>query len=317
MHLKGFVIDDAVLYSGASLNDVYLNRHGRYRLDRYHVIEERQLADSFAGLLLDVIRPNAAVHPLDLEGVPRTVALRTAVAQFRHDLAKARYRFAKGAIRRGEVGIAPLVGLGARGNELNAALLQVVRHARRRLVLFTPYFNLPGPVRRALDAKLREGCELTLVIGDKVANDFYIAPEEPFKAVGALPYLYEGNLRRFCRARQAAIDSGQLNVHLWRDGDNTFHLKGVQADDDCALLTGHNVNPRAWRMDLENGLLIRDPQGKLAAQHRAELERILAKARRLSSYRELEKVEDYPAPVQRLLRRLARSQLDHLVGQVL
>jgi CDP-diacylglycerol--serine O-phosphatidyltransferase len=41
MHLKGFVIDDALLYSGASINDVYLHRFDRYRLDRYHLIENR------------------------------------------------------------------------------------------------------------------------------------------------------------------------------------------------------------------------------------------------------------------------------------
>jgi len=317
MHLKGFIFDDTVLYSGASLNDVYLQRHGRYRLDRYHLLEDRHLADSLAGLLQHDIQPSPAVHPLDLDDVPRTVALRPAVAQLRRDLAKARYRFAGGVIRRGEVGVTPLAGLGPRGNPLNAALLQVVHRARRRLLLYTPYFNLPGSVRRALDAKLKEGCELTVVVGDKVANDFYIPPDEPFKSVGALPYLYEGNLRRFCRARQAAIDRGQLHVHLWRDGDNTFHLKGLQADDDFALLTGHNVNPRAWRMDLENGLLIHDPQGRLAARHRAELERVLAKTRRVASYRELERLEDYPAAVQRLLKRLARSRLDKLVGQVL
>ena len=36
LHVKGFIVDDTVLYSGASLNDIYLARHGRYRLDRYH-----------------------------------------------------------------------------------------------------------------------------------------------------------------------------------------------------------------------------------------------------------------------------------------
>lgn len=43
LHLKGIVIDDTVLYSGASFNDVYLNRHGRYRLDRYHSLKDRDL----------------------------------------------------------------------------------------------------------------------------------------------------------------------------------------------------------------------------------------------------------------------------------
>jgi len=317
MHLKGFVIDDAVLYSGASLNDVYLQRGERYRLDRYHLIQDRHLADSMAGLLLQVLRASPAVHALDTEATPRTASLRGAIAKLRRVLAKARYQLAAGAIRSGEVGITPLVGLGGRGNQLNAILVQLIAHAESDLVLFTPYFNLPGPVRRAVDAKIKAGCRVTIVLGDKVANDFYIPPEEPFKTIGALPYLYEGNLRRFCKTHHAAIAQGRLNVHLWRDGHHTFHLKGLLVDEDYALLTGHNINPRAWRLDLENGLLIHDPQHRLAAQHRAELEGVLARAQRLGHYDALEHIDSYPAPVQRLLKRLARARMDRLVNQLL
>jgi CDP-diacylglycerol---serine O-phosphatidyltransferase len=317
MHLKGFILDDTVLYSGASLNDVYLHRGGRYRLDRYHVLHDRQLADSLAALLQHVILASPAVHALDTGAVPRTASLRADITGLRRALAKARYRLAGGAIRAGEVGITPLLGLGARDNELNAVLLKLIRHAKSHLVLFTPYFNLPGPVRRAVDAKLREGCRVTLVVADKVANDFYIPPDEPFKAIGALPYHYEGNLRRYCKARQDAVDRGLLNVHLWRHEGHTFHLKGVLVDENYALLTGSNINPRAWRMDLENGLLIHDPQGLLLKQHRAELERVLAHARRLEHSKSLQAFEDYPAPVRRLLRRLAQARLDRLMNQVL
>ena len=317
MHLKGFIIDDTVLYSGASINDVYLHRHRRYRLDRYYLVHDRHLADSMAGLLLNVVRPSPAVHALDADALPTTASLRASIVRLRRQLAKARYHMAEGGIRTGEVGITPLLGLGGGGNELNAVLLQLVRQAAERLVLFTPYFNLPGPIRRAIALKIKEGRSVTIVLGDKVANDFYIPPEEPFKAIGALPYLYEGNLRRFCRTYQAAIDQGRLNVHLWRHDHHSFHLKGLLVDDDYALLTGHNINPRAWRLDLENGLLIHDPQRTLKEQHRAELERVLTHAPRLNHYRSLEEIESYPAPVQRLLKRLARARMDRLVNQVL
>jgi len=317
LHLKGFVFDDTVLYSGASLNDVYLHRHDRYRLDRYHLLRDRHLADSLAGLLLHVVRPSPAVHALDTGTAPRTASLRPAIARFRRDVAKARYHMAEGTIREGEVGVTPLLGLGARDNELNAVVLDLIRHAKRHLVVFTPYFNLPGPVRRGIDAKLREGCKVTIVAGDKVANDFYIPPEEPFKSIGAVPYLYEGNLRRFCRARQGAIDRGLLNLHLWRHGNHSFHLKGLMVDEDYSLLTGHNINPRAWRMDLENGLLIHDPHGLLAAQNREELARVMAHAPRLDHYKSIETVESYPAPARRLLKRLAHARVDRLVNQVL
>ena len=317
MHLKGFIVDDAVLYSGASLNDVYLHRGDRYRLDRYHVLQDRHLADSLASLLLHVVRPSPAVHPLDTAVVPTGASLRRAILAFRRVLARTRYPLAGGTIRAGEVGVTPLLGLGARDNALNAAILELIGQAKRHLVLFTPYFNLPGPVRKAIDARLREGCHVTIVVGDKIANDFFIPPDEPFTAIGALPYLYECNLRRYCKARQGAIDRGLLDVHLWRHENHTYHLKGLLADENLALLTGSNVNPRAWRMDLENGLLVRDPHGLLVRQHRAELERILAHTRRIAHSSQLEDVASYPAPVRRLITRLARTRLDRLMNQVL
>ena len=317
MHLKGFVIDDAVLYSGASINDVYLHRHQRYRLDRYHLIDSRPLADSMADLATEVLRPNAAVGALDGAARPKTAVLRSAIGNFRRLLANSSYRLLSGVIREGQVGITPLLGFGMRGNQLNAVILQLIRHAERRLVLFTPYFNLPGPVRRALEDRLQQGCRITIVVGDKTANDFYIPPDEPFTTIGALPYLYEGNLRRFCKMHQEAVDQGLLNLHLWRHEKHSFHLKGLLVDDDYALLTGSNINPRAWRLDLENALLIHDPQSRLVVQHWEELERILAHTRRLDHHRALDAVDTYPLPVQRLLKRLARTRADRLVNQVL
>ena len=317
LHLKGFVIDDAVLYSGASLNDVYLHRHQRYRLDRYHLIRSRKLADAMSVVLDRTLRHSSAVHLLNTPSAPKTAEIRAEIVRFRRELTHTRYRFAGDRIRQGEIGVTPLFGLGIRDNHLNRTIVELIRQASTRIVLFTPYFNLPGPVRRVLDARLRAGCHITIVLGDKTANDFFIPPDEPFKTIGALPYLYEANLRRFCKARQKLIDSGRLNVHLWRHDDNTFHLKGLLVDDRYALLTGNNINPRAWRLDLENGLLIHDPQKLLLDKHLAELDRILAHTQRLSSHEALEPPESYPHPVQRLMRRLAHTRMDRLVNHML
>ena len=183
--------------------------------------------------------------------------------------------------------------------------------------MFTPYFNLPGPIRRAVNARISAGCTVSIILGDKTANDFFIPPDEPFKTIGALPYLYEANLRRYCKAHQTDIDSGRLNVHIWRDADNTFHLKGLLVDDDYALLTGNNLNPRAWRLDLENGLLIHDPEKLLLARHEAELAAIMAHTERLAHFTAIDTVDSYPAPVQRLIKRLTRVRAIRLVNQVL
>jgi CDP-diacylglycerol--serine O-phosphatidyltransferase len=317
MHLKGFVIDDALLYSGASINDVYLQRFDRYRLDRYHLIENRALADSIAGLMTRILQTNSAVRRLDVEPQAKTGSLRGAIVGLRRVLAKSRYAITAGSVGNGEVGITPLLGFGHRDNQLNAVILQLIKRTERRLVVFTPYFNLPGPIRRALEGRLRRRCRVTIIVGDKTANDFYISPEDPFKTIGALPYLYESNLRRFCKTHQGDIDEGLLDVHLWSHERHSFHLKGLLSDDDYALLTGSNLNPRAWRLDLENGLLIHDPQGGLHGQHQAELGRILARTRRLDHHTALDDTGTYPVPVQRILKRLARTRADRLLNQVL
>ena len=317
LHLKGFVIDDNVLYSGASLNDVYLARHGRYRLDRYHLFRDAKLADAMAGFVERQFVASPAVCRLNSGDVPTTKALQPAIRDLRQSLHQAAYAVPDDSLGDGKVAVTPLLGFGRTDNALNDTLLAVLRGARERVILLTPYFNLPRPVRAVLGQLLRRGCEIHLMVGDKTANDFYIPPEQPFKTIGLLPYLYENNLRRFARAHRRQIDSGQLNIHLWRHGDNSYHLKGLFVDDDVAVLTGNNLNPRAWALDLENGLLLRDPQRLLHDRHQAEWAALKKHATRLADYHALESPRQYPAVVRKLLRRLNRTRLDRLVNRLL
>jgi CDP-diacylglycerol--serine O-phosphatidyltransferase len=184
-------------------------------------------------------------------------------------------------------------------------------------VLFTPYFNLPRPVRTVLGNLLRRGCVIDIMVGDKTANDFYIPPQEPFRKIGLLPYLYESNLRRFARTHHKHIARRQLNLWLWRDGDNSYHLKGLLIDDEVALITGNNLNPRAWALDLENGLLLRDPSCQLTAQHEAEWATLRRHATRLDDYHALDNPRRYPSEVRKLLRQLSRVRLDRLLNRLL
>jgi CDP-diacylglycerol--serine O-phosphatidyltransferase len=317
LHLKGFVFDDTVLYSGASLNDVYLAMHGRYRLDRCHRIRDAALADSMAAFALRRFRDSEAVRRLDLPDPPPTRALLPAIRSFRQQLQQADYAAPVAAPAEGTAAVVPLCGFGRTDNVLNDAMLAMLRGARRRIVLLTPYFNLPRPVRAAIGQALRRGCRVEIMVGDKTANDFYIPPGQPFRTIGLLPYLYENNLRRFARAHARQIASGQLNLWLWCDGGNSYHLKGLFADDDCAMLTGHNLNPRAWALDLENGLLLRDPARRLHAMHEAEWAALRRHATRLADYHALESQRHYPPEVRRLLRRLSRVRLDRLVNRLL
>ena len=317
LHLKGIVVDDAVLYSGASFNDIYLGCGGRYRLDRYHLFAHQGLADAMAGFVQRYLAQSDAVQALNVVDVPPTRELQSAIRGLRQSLQQASYDIASGQRERGQVAVTPLLGFGRSDNTLNDVLLALLRGADERVVLLTPYFNMPRPVRMAIGQLLRRGCQIDIMVGDKTASDFYIPPGQPFKTVGLLPYLYESNLRRFARSHRRHIASGQLNLWLWRHGDNSYHLKGLFIDDDVSLLTGHNLNPRAWALDLENALLLRDPECLLAERNAAEWDALKEHATRLSDYRSLESPRDYPAVVRKNFKRLKRTRLDRVVNRIL
>jgi CDP-diacylglycerol--serine O-phosphatidyltransferase len=316
LHLKGFVIDDCVVYSGASLNNVYLHKFDKYRFDRYHVIENRELADSMQHLVKHGLIESKAVHRLDLPNLPTTRSLRNDIGDLRSRLKYAAYDTSAGSTAHTGLSVSPLLGVG-KNNPLNRVIVELIASAQQQLTICTPYFNLPLPIIREVNRALARGVKIDIVVGDKTANDFYIPPSEPFKVIAALPYLYEISLRRFAKRHQRNIDSGQLNLHLWRDGDNSYHLKGMWVDQRYTLLTGNNLNPRAFRLDLENALLIDDPQGEWLAPRAKEQAEIFRNTTRIASFQSLETLPEYPAGVAKFLKRVSRVRIERLLYRIL
>ncbi|OAN16359.1 phosphatidylserine synthase [Photobacterium jeanii] len=317
LHLKGFVIDNSVIYSGASLNDIYLAQHDRYRYDRYHVLRNQNLADSMAKFITDVLVDSDAVNCLNQKDRPETKNLKGAIRQLRSSLQRASYDFNSEAIADDQVGLTPLVGLGKRKNKLNRHICTLIASAQTELTICTPYFNFPRTISREVRRAIRRGVKVTIVVGDKTANDFYIPPSEPFKTIAGLPYLYEVNLRTFAKQNEGAIAQRQLSIHLWKHNDNSFHLKGIWVDKKFMLITGNNLNPRAWKLDLENAILVHDRNQLLAEQKQQELDMILNHTLRIDSYKYIEKIETYPAPVRKLIKRIKTIKADHLLNQIL
>ena len=316
LHLKGFIVDDCVIYSGASLNNVYLHKFDKYRFDRYHVINNKPLADSMQHFVQHDLIQTPAVHRLDVPSLPSTRSLRSAIGDLRSRLKKASYDTSAGTVGHFGLSVSPLLGVG-KNNPLSRVICELIASAQQQLTLCTPYFNLPLPVTREINRALERGVRIDIVVGDKTANDFYIPPSEPFKVIAALPYLYELSLRRFAKSHQRMIDSGLLNLHLWRDGDNTYHLKGMWVDERYTLLTGNNLNPRAFRLDLENGLLIDDPQGQWLEPRSAELANIFQHTTRIEGYQQLQTLVDYPPAVGKFLRRVSRVRIERLLYRIL
>lgn len=80
LHFKGFIIDDCVLYSGASLNDVYLHQHDKYRYDRYHCIRNAKLADVMFDWVRTQLMNGHAVNRLDDPNRPKARKSKTTSA---------------------------------------------------------------------------------------------------------------------------------------------------------------------------------------------------------------------------------------------
>lgn len=312
LHLKGIVIDDALLYSGASINNVYMNVGEKYRLDRYFILQQPGLADSFCNFTNDFLLSSEAVPRIDSRPIPKYNEIKVAQRQLMKDLRKGRYNIQSNNID-STLNVRPFLGFGRRANKLNRLIKTLFDTTEKELLLYTPYFNFPAPLLRSLRRLLKQGKEVSIVVGDKTANDFYISPEQPFSKIGALPYLYETILFKFLKSNKKFIQSGLLKVYLWKHENNSFHLKGVSKDGQLHLLSGHNLNPRAWGLDIENGILIEDKAKKLDKLLLTEKQEILQHCRLLSSHEDLESIQDYPQPVRKLLGQAKRVKVDFII----
>ena len=319
MHLKGFVFDDTVLYSGASINNVYVNyANQKYRLDRYHEIQSKELANSFCRFTNEVFHINYAVQDFSQGNIRPAKEMKNEIKMLQRSLTKAQYTVkAARKLQDDEVGITPLSGLSKKNNQLNRSIIWALDSARKHIFICTPYFNPPKELLEHLEMALERNVEITIVVGDKVANDFYISPDKPFSPIGAIPYVYEQNLKEMVQRHKHHIDAGKLNIHLWRDGINTYHLKGMFIDRNLAVITGNNLNPRAWALDLENGLFINDPNHLLSEKFMHEKQYILHHTTKITSVDQLESFDSYPEQVQKILKKVRRLRASFIIKKLL
>ncbi|AFP85574.1 phosphatidylserine/phosphatidylglycerophosphate/cardiolipin synthase [secondary endosymbiont of Heteropsylla cubana] len=315
LHLKGFIIDNTVIYTGASLNDVYLHQKNNYRYDRYHFIYNPLLAETLLTYIKQKLLSAQAVTCLNNFSCSKILKIKNNARLLRQALRNSYYHH-QGKATQNELSVTPLVGLGKK-NPLNQTIHHLLNSTCDTLILCTPYFNLPRLLVRDLIKLLRLGKKIEIIVGDKTANDFYIPTDQPFKIIGSLPYFYEINLRNFLYRLQQYIDNGQMIIRLWKNERNSYHVKGIWIDEKWQLLTGNNFNPRSWRLDLENALLIHDPNQDLLLQREQELKHIRTYTKVIQHFTELEKIADYPVKVRKLIRRLRRIRVDRLINHLL
>ncbi|NQY87514.1 MAG: CDP-diacylglycerol--serine O-phosphatidyltransferase [Colwellia sp.] len=323
LHLKGMVFDNVLFYTGASINDIYMQQGTRYRLDRYYLINCASLASSFCQFLTNTFVKSKLAPLLNEPNLPNQAQQRRNIIALKSLLKKSVYQVElpdhnkESGVVINPISIIPLIGYGRRKNQLNKVIRQTIKNTKQKLLILTPYFNLPPVLARDVIKALKRGVNITIVVGDKTANDFYIADENEFSAIGIVPYVYEMLLKRFVKRYQHFIDNGLLNMHLWQHENNSFHLKGLISDDRYHLLTGSNLNPRAWSLDLENGLLLDDPSQGLMPKVSAELINIMEYAKPINHYSEIESISDYPEKPQKLLKKIRMTQMDRILKRFL
>jgi len=323
LHLKGMVFDDALFYTGASINDIYMQQNTRYRLDRYYQISCSALANSFCQYLSHTfidskLAPllNEIELPSDAQQKRNIIALKSLLKTSSYQIC-APSSYKKSSIIENPISIKPLIGYGRRKNNLNKVIRKTIKNTQQKLLIFTPYFNLPPVLAKDIVKALKRGVSITLVVGDKTANDFYIADETEFSTIGIVPYIYEMLLKRFVKRYQNYIDKGLLNIHLWQHQDNSFHLKGIISDERYHLLTGSNLNPRAWALDLENGMLLDDPSQSLMVKVAPELISIMEHTKKINHFSELDGINDYPEKPKKLLNKIRFAQIDRILKRFL
>lgn len=315
LHLKGFIIDDEILYSGANINNVYFYQHNQYRYDRYHVINNKQLSDVMFTWIKKNLQQAKAVNKLDHTHKIYFLKNKIKIRYFHQSLRNSNYHINNNCDN-GSLTITPLAGLG-KYSILNKTICNLITCTKKKLIMCTPYFNLHSVLMRCVINLLREGKKVEIIVGDKTANDFYIHPDDDFKIIGILPYLYEINLRRFLKRLDYYVNNGQLLIRLWQHENNTYHVKGIWIDKEWILLTGYNFNPRSWYLDLENALLIHDPLHQISIQNQKELLNIRTHTKQITNFRDLEIIAKYPIKIRKIIRSLRSIHLDRIINHIL
>ncbi|MFC6277162.1 CDP-diacylglycerol--serine O-phosphatidyltransferase [Psittacicella hinzii] len=340
-HVKGYVFDNTLLYSGASINNNYC-AYKTYRQDRYQVIVDQDLATAFYNFVMTNF---ASELPADLAPSALASQAASAIQVFSQKLAAKPDKAQRAIFRKfrqqvlasnqlqyqqvassqtnrahnlvpGAVMITPVFGIG-KNNPLNQAIFDAIDMARHNINIYTPYFNFNKKLTKHLISQCKKGVKVRIVLSDKVANDFYADPQqENYTSANSLPYLYELNLRKFLLKNQDLINNGSLEVFAWKHDTNSYHAKGLEIDSTVHIWTGSNLNQRSFNIDAENALIVYDPYKQLESKVATETQFMLQHVTKLTSYTQIEQTKDYPVRVKQTLRRAKFFFIDKLAKRL-
>ena len=306
-HMKGIVIDDEVLYSGASISEKYCGNGPDSRLDTYAFLRGSKALASF---LVDQIRNGSSAN----------------IQQCMHT------NLGKMTISGGE----------GQGSGTNQYIAEVIRAAEKQIFLATPYFNPTKQLQQMLRQAMEKGVCVWVLTGEKHTNDWWTDPADRIASVKRMlagrgrnmlnspkdlinefkiilvgllgpyaPYFYERQLALFAQHHQDYIDAGLLKIHLWEDRNRSFHAKWLQTDKHV-VLTGHNFNARGEHRDAENAIGIEHNGAQDLGDILGQRDRLLLHSRAIQSFQDILSINDYQRHIQWMVRTFGRLKQDSL-----
>lgn len=127
-------------------------------------------------------------------------------------------------------------GLGRNREDIHELVCGVISAARKRVVVFTPYFIPPRELSGALVAAAQRGVQVDIILPEK-NNLFYVHHAS----------------RRF----QAQL--ARKGVHIWYQPPPFAHTKLLLVDDWYALFGSANLDPRSLFLNFELNVEAADP----------------------------------------------------------
>ncbi|XP_063218156.1 CDP-diacylglycerol--glycerol-3-phosphate 3-phosphatidyltransferase, mitochondrial isoform X2 [Bacillus rossius redtenbacheri] len=273
-HMKLYLFDDCVIFSGANLSHDYFTN----RQDRYVVVEgSRPLADFYHGLVgrvcdfslrLDAadresLSPGWTLHPYRGSRRAFVAAAAAHVRQFYQGAARCSRELpaAPGA----ETWVLALVEMGQLGVHCDSVLTRRVLESAAHgstVHLATGYFNLPGTYTEVI--LQRSLASYHVLMAHPSANGF-LGARGP---AGAVPTAYRLLAGAFLRAVVAAGQEARVCLWEYRRAGWTYHGKGLWYSRPgehapCLSLVGSsNMGARSVQRDLESqaGLVTADPE---------------------------------------------------------
>lgn len=247
-HCKWIVFDDVVIYSALNIKNFYFQLENRYKLDRYLKIESSIIANSFIKMFQDFIKDKKIKNHWVFK-----IVLARKFFNFRREIEIKDIKFL-------------LLKWENKGNSLNKEYYKLIKEAHENIIIYTACFNPTNKLKRLLKRKLEEWVNIEIITCYKESDSFYHynTDNKSKRFYGKLfwylisrsSYLYEQFLKFFV-FKNIKFYWENLNISLWQDSENIFHVKWISIDNFSKnLITGHNMNNRSDYFDVENWIII-------------------------------------------------------------